>query len=417
MSTPKAISKNNKTMLLYSGSMAAFLEFFELAKYLKQESYNPLFFQNRYVEKANMFVPTCESAGIPYILGMHFKQGQSREKNISETKPSEQDKFTSTPTGFFSLKIFFHRLGKKIYKIHSYAICLYLIYIKNPVVFISDAGVGAYNLSAFIIKLCKRRNIKTVAFVWAELFSYDHGDLKNLKEVDCIFVSSAYHEKILTDLGLAQNKIKIVGKIGEDAINDIDISLEKNKNEFVEKHGVEKKRMVVLYAVTQNAEHGFMTWEDHWKSIEEVLSALTKQPNIGILLSLHPRMIRQRYEYLEEKFSVKIIDERCFAAIPLVDIFIAGAASSMILTSLKCKVPTIMFNPYPVPHNFKEEYGVMEASTVEEFDKVFKTLTTDQQFYKTIKQKMIAAGDYFGIPDGQARKRAFQFLQEILYTV
>lgn len=136
------------------------------------------------------------------------------------------------------------------------------------------------------------------------------------------------------------DKYRIVGDVEYDAIfNTLN---EMTKNKFYKKYNLQEKDTVIILAVPQLAEHFILSWEEHWKEIEFILSEIGRA-DYKIFLSLHPKSDYNSYQYLEPKFNCKILEEELKSVMAYSDIFIA-ANSSTVFWSVMLGVKTMILN-------------------------------------------------------------------------
>ena len=95
-------------------------------------------------------------------------------------------------------------------------------------------------------------------------------------------------------------------------------------------------KKIIICALPQLAEHNILDWENHWKEIEFLVSTISSRKQ-NLILSLHPKMEREKYLFLEEKYNCKIAEERLFEFLPIADLFIA-TFSSTIIWSVFCEI-------------------------------------------------------------------------------
>lgn len=159
-----------------------------------------------------------------------------------------------------------------------------------------------------------------------------------LVNIVCLDTKMSY-EKYKSNI-IYPNKYRIIGDVEYDAIfNTLN---EMTKNKFYKKYNIEEKDTVIILAVPQLAEHFILSWEEHWKEIEFILSEIARL-DYKILLSLHPKSDYNNYQYLESKFDCQILEEELKSVLSCADIFIA-ANSSTVFWSVMLGVKTVILN-------------------------------------------------------------------------
>ena len=96
-----------------------------------------------------------------------------------------------------------------------------------------------------------------------------------------------------------------------------------SKKSILEKYQLDNESEIVIIALPQFVEHNELPWREHWEEIHFLLKTLDGQPNKNILISLHPRMDKKNYTFLEHQYDVKILNERLADVLPIADLFVA----------------------------------------------------------------------------------------------
>lgn len=162
---------------------------------------------------------------------------------------------------------------------------------------------------------------------------------------------------------LYPEKFKVIGDIEYD-------TLHKNSNfldsRFQEKYKINKEEKIVIVALPQLAEHLILNWNEHWEEIDYIMNELTKL-NINVLLSLHPKMNKNNYQYLESKYNCKILDEQLKEVIHHANLFIA-TNSSTVLWSTMLGIKTVILDYFNLDSSYfkdiKSIYFVKDKITL-----------------------------------------------------
>lgn len=150
-------------------------------------------------------------------------------------------------------------------------------------------------------------------------------------------------------LGLSPTKTALVGDVSYDKLylrcrekNENRLSLEK-------RYGLETGKELLILALPQLAEHGILSWSDHWKEIRFLVTSavLTEQ---NVLVSLHPKMLRDRYVFLAEEYNCHIVDEQLSDVLPAGDLFVA-TFSSTVLWAVLCGIKSVVVDFYGFNYN------------------------------------------------------------------
>ena len=156
---------------------------------------------------------------------------------------------------------------------------------------------------------------------------------------DAVFVDSKYTKELYIKNKVEEEKIYIVGHPDYDLIFESLKNKAEIRRRFLDEFHLDEKLPYVLLAVPQYYEQGDMEKEKHWKLIESYIQSL-KSININLLLSLHPRMIYEDYEFLQKKYNCNIVDQKLCSFIGCADLFLA-TNSTTLNWSIMCDIPTV----------------------------------------------------------------------------
>ena len=148
-----------------------------------------------------------------------------------------------------------------------------------------------------------------------------------------------------------------------------------------------ENRPLVILALPQLYEHQLLSKEQHFAEIEYLVSTISKY-STDVLVSLHPKMDKVHYLFLEKKYNVVIAEQNLIDIIHLAKIFIS-TYSSTVLWSVALGIPSIIVDFYTLNYSyFKNFKGVgifsekqsFEAYLVEllKFGKLYKSKEIDQ---------------------------------------
>jgi len=107
--------------------------------------------------------------------------------------------------------------------------------------------------------------------------------------------------------------------------------------------GPDAPRRLVL-SLPQLAEQGSMDWERHWQEIRFLAEALRGLP-CQTLLSLHPKMERDKYRFLKDEYGLALADAPLAEVLPRAHVFAATFSSTVAWAAL-CRIPVLVFDFY-----------------------------------------------------------------------
>ncbi|QKJ22265.1 hypothetical protein [Poseidonibacter lekithochrous] len=166
---------------------------------------------------------------------------------------------------------------------------------------------------------------------------------------DILCLPNKYMKMHYVTNGVNEEKINILGDTSYDQLFNKFNNKDDIKKEIISKYELDNKKRIIIIALPQLGEHDILPWDEHWKEIDFLMSKIDLLDG-NILISLHPKMKRDEYQFLERKFNCKLLDERLSEVLVISDLFIA-TFSSTILWSTLCGIKTVVVDFYG--QNFK----------------------------------------------------------------
>lgn len=161
---------------------------------------------------------------------------------------------------------------------------------------------------------------------------------------DIICANDEYTYKRYLDNNVPERKIKLIGDVIYSNIYSTYLKKEKIKNSIIKKYDLSFNKKVILISLPQLAEHKLLNWDKHWIEINFLIKCLVKL-NENLLISLHPKMVFNKYYFLEKKYKCKIAKENLSDILPIADLFIA-TYSSTIVWAVLCGINSIIVDFY-----------------------------------------------------------------------
>jgi hypothetical protein len=143
--------------------------------------------------------------------------------------------------------------------------------------------------------------------------------------------------------GVSEKKMMITGKPVMDVVHYA--SQEENRRQIIRELGLSTSRKILLCAVPQLAEHDMMSWEQHWKEIEFLLSTFSQLPDVFVVLCLHPRSNPKDYEAMGKKYGAIIARKRIYELLPICDVYVA-TFSTTVMYAVGVGKPTVVVDFY-----------------------------------------------------------------------
>ena len=215
---------------------------------------------------------------------------------------------------------------------------------------------------------------------------------------DVICVEDRYVADWLVTQGVDRMAVHPVGHIDCDNLfwaikND-------SKESIFEKYGFDKTKKLLVVSLPHLMEEGYVpTWEQHWFENGRIIEAATGTGQ-NVLLVLHPKMQRSRYQFLEDKYPCRICTTRTSDVLPFADVYVA-CASSTIFWSVACGVVTINVGWLGKIDMFDHLSCVIPVHDEPTYRQLLERLVYDEDFFCASKAAVLRIRDaYFPVLDG-----------------
>jgi len=163
-------------------------------------------------------------------------------------------------------------------------------------------------------------------------------------KVDILCLNNNYYKNLYIKNGVINKKIRVLGDISYDRLYTRLANKKKIKEVIIKKYDLDNQKKIIVIGLPQLGEHNLLPWDQHWEEINFLVnSACNLKQNI--LISLHPKMDKNNYEFLESKFCCKILEEKLVNVLPIADLFVASY-SSTVVWSILCGIKTIVVDFY-----------------------------------------------------------------------
>ena len=229
---------------------------------------------------------------------------------------------------------------------------------------------------------------------------------------------AAVENRILFDRfieqGVSRDKMVITGHPQLDAsikyLNDIDIS---QKRDELRANGEQR---LIVFAIPHMAEHALLPWDQHMKLIEYTIERIRQFEDYCLVLNLHPKSDRSRYEYLENKYGIAISLESVYSLIPLCDVFMA-AHSSTVMQAIGLRKPSIVLDYFGIGADM---YGDAPGVALVNITEHPNTLSNELErllrpsFLAELHQKQSCESNNWIIYDGRSTDRVVEQLLTLI---
>ena len=184
------------------------------------------------------------------------------------------------------------------------------------------------------------------------------------------------------------------------------------------KHNDEQKLVVVSWPTNQfsrpapdlefeDYEAVSYFWANALRDIADEFGAL-------VMVSLHPTLLNQNFDYLEEDFGFKIWHGALTDILPKADLFVS-CVSSTLFWAVNLGVPSINYDCYGYGYREFDETGAIKTvSRRSDFTELLDRVFADKNVYKDMKNSAVNNGNYWGFDDGGSDDRILEAIANIM---
>lgn len=211
--------------------------------------------------------------------------------------------------------------------------------------------------------------------------------------------------------GVRPEKIRVTGQPSHDVLFGIRSRRDTARGELLARYELNPNAQTILVALPQLAEHGLMSWSDHWREIRFLLHTLTAI-SANVLIALHPRTSRAAYTRFEREFKCRILAEPTAAVVPLADLYVASY-SSTVRWAILCGVPVLLFDFYFGYESLMNYGGTVRITRRSDLDVVYRRLVGDAAERARLASEAAHAAPRLAPFDGQACRRLVDLAREL----
>jgi len=212
---------------------------------------------------------------------------------------------------------------------------------------------------------------------------------------------------MLTD-GVSGKEIVVVGRPEYDCLFH---SLRKDgssRKGIYDRLGIDLSRKFLLYAVAHFGEHRILTWEEHWRETEYLLTLFAKLKDVQIVISLPPASRFEDYQAIAAKYNAVIA--RDYAITELVascDVFVAGSSSTTVTLAIGSEKPAVVVEFYGFKYSSFFEYGggTVVVRRREDLLPLLERIVTDGGFYRSLADAQRDVAPEWILLDGKCASR------------
>jgi hypothetical protein len=212
--------------------------------------------------------------------------------------------------------------------------------------------------------------------------------------------------------GIPPEKMIVTGKPSIDQVYQLLHSVE--ASQIRQELGVSREQPLVLCSVPQLGEHGLLPWDQHWKEIEFLFSALAEQNLAPVVLSLHPKSKAEDYRPLIEKYGLILTNRRIYEILPLCDLFVA-TFSSVVMQAIGIGKPTVVVDFYGLGYTiYDQEPGVLVIRERAKLIPIMQRIISDRGYYQQLVQAQQKRAPEWILLDGRSTDRLIETIDQLI---
>jgi hypothetical protein len=187
-------------------------------------------------------------------------------------------------------------------------------------------------------------------------------------------------------------RVSVVGHLAHD---DIFFQSQKYEKDECDK---------IILGLPHLGEHGLVPWKKHmWfiRSLAEVLKPYKDK----VLISLHPKMDKKNYTFLEKDYGFEITSKSLSEILPLGQIYLS-TYSSTIDWAVLLGIPCFVVDPFHFEFSTYNEFqGVKVFQTMVEFEDNIHKFLNDSNYKNELIEFQREKSNYVGCFDGECLER------------
>lgn len=235
---------------------------------------------------------------------------------------------------------------------------------------------------------------------------------------DKVVASNEVQRNFYLETGVPSEHIVVVGSPQLDYLaalkNDSD-----NQNNLLKSFSFQSEKKFLLCALPQThwiAGRPEAEFQDHQQMIDAWVSCLLSQNTFNVIISLHPSMRYENFAYLNGP-TLQVSRLSTLELLPICSIFVANISSTIPL-ALALGKPVINYDVYrysmELSHlKFEDSKGTITVYNKEDFSRVILKLSSDSNYFNTLKEKQEESSWKWGVLDGKSTNRFLNVIDKL----
>jgi hypothetical protein len=226
---------------------------------------------------------------------------------------------------------------------------------------------------------------------------------------DTVLLAGENERDLLLGGGAEPERLSVTGLRAHDSLYELLGKKEELRKHLSEKYGLPAHGKLMIAALPQSAEEGMLTWERHWQEIRFICQTI-KEIGAPTLISLHPRMKREQYGFVETEYGLPIAEERLADFLPVGDIF-SSSFSSTVQWAVLCGIPSVIWPWFGVDYDVFDPFsGIKVVKKKDQLSISYQQLISDENLFSGMALEQRRQADRFSPFDGRCMERIIEVI-------
>jgi len=229
---------------------------------------------------------------------------------------------------------------------------------------------------------------------------------------DRIVISGADEEAMFEDFGIKPSELLFYGNHTLDELYETWLDQTDIRNSLINDYGLDRDKKILIVTLPRLWEQLITSEEEQWQSIREILDVLSAQ-DYNVVVSLHPSIIGDHYNWIEREYPVKICQESLADILVAADIFVASY-SSTIRWAVGLGIPVVNVDLWSFNWKiFPNLTGIETVNNIAELDELLRRFTTNANGSNLNDGSRQPGDSNSVIVDGRSKERLLSYIQSL----
>ena len=228
--------------------------------------------------------------------------------------------------------------------------------------------------------------------------------------VDKLLVGNGIDANRYIHNGLNSDRVFVTGDSEFDELYEAFQNKHKTRLELITEYKLDPALPIIIIGMPQLFEHNLLSYDDHMAVINVICDG-AYQENANVLTSLHPKMDKNNYLFLQSKYNFGILNESLSNCLPAADVYVSCQGSSTWIWSVLCEIPMIVCDWYGSDADIsKPEYGLSILKHSSAYSEELHKLLSNSTYLHYKKDQCVETKPKIVQFDGNSSERILKHL-------